>query len=90
MKCHPRNDDRDKVKMTKTIEAIDNMLTFSIGYFPFKVNTDHAGYEEGDEKAPFFSETYLYNLMGKDGARTVLSYIRKLCDIVGIDKERLP
>ncbi len=38
---------------------------------------DHDGemYEEGDENAPFFSESYLYNLLGKEDARTVLAYL---------------
>ena len=71
-------------KLISINDAVNKLLHFSIGYFPFKVNTDYAGYEEGDEKTPFFSEAYLYNLIGKDAARTVLSYVQRLCDVVGI------
>ena len=31
------------------------------------------GYEKGDELAPFFSEAFLYNLLGKEDARTLLA-----------------
>lgn len=42
-------------------------------------------YAEGDENAPFFSEAFLYNLMGKDDARTVLGIITRLCEVAGVD-----
>jgi hypothetical protein len=35
------------------------------------------GYEKGDEDAPFYTEAYLYNLLGKEDARTLLMYERK-------------
>lgn len=73
-------------KLANIEDAIEELLNFSIGHFPIMADSDHAGYEKGDEKAPFFSEAYLYNLMGKEEARTVLSYIRRLCDAVGIPK----
>ena len=34
------------------------------------------GYTEGDEESPFFSESYLYPLMGKEDARTVLAMLK--------------
>jgi hypothetical protein len=42
-------------------------------------------YAEGDEFAPFFSEAFLYNLVGKDEARTILSLIRELCAAAGME-----
>lgn len=42
------------------------------------------GYSPGDEKAPFFSESFLYPLFGKDAARTVLAYVdgvRRVVDL---------
>jgi len=42
-------------------------------------------YAEGDEKAPFFTEAFLYNLLGKDDARTVLSIIRRLSLLAGVE-----
>jgi hypothetical protein len=42
-------------------------------------------YSKGDEDAPFFSESYLYPLLGKEDARTVLSYINNLMRFQGLD-----
>jgi hypothetical protein len=42
-------------------------------------------YTEGDEHAPFFSEAFLYNLLGKDEARSVLDIIRRLCRLAGVE-----
>lgn len=42
-------------------------------------------YGEGDEAAPFFSEAFLYNLLGKEDARSVLSIIRRLCALAGVE-----
>jgi hypothetical protein len=42
-------------------------------------------YEEGDELRPFFTEAFLYNLMGKDEARSVLSIIRRLSNLAGVE-----
>lgn len=41
-------------------------------------------YEEGNEYAPFFTEAYLYNLLGKSDARTLLSLLKKALGIKGI------
>lgn len=39
-------------------------------------------YEEGDEYAPFFSETFLYNLVGKDSARSILGLVRQIKELL--------
>jgi hypothetical protein len=41
-------------------------------------------YGEGDERAPFFTEAFLYNLLGKDDARSVLGLLRQLCELAGV------
>lgn len=41
-------------------------------------------YSEGDEFAPLFSEAFLYNLLGKDDARSVLAIIRRLFVAAGV------
>lgn len=41
-------------------------------------------YAEGDENAPFFSEAFLYNLLGKDEARSVLAIVRRLSKLAGV------
>lgn len=42
-------------------------------------------YEENDENAPFFSEAFLYNLVGKEDARTILGLIEHLARAAGVD-----
>ena len=42
-------------------------------------------YSEGDEEAPFFSEAFLYNLVGKDEARSILGIVRRLCVLAGVE-----
>jgi len=44
-------------------------------------------FTEGDEDQPFFSEAYLYNLLGKEDARTLLALMRQLCKSLGIEAE---
>lgn len=43
------------------------------------------GYSKGDEDQPFFSEAYLYNLVGKDDARTILGTLHHLMKFMGVD-----
>ena len=47
----------------------------------FELPKDSKMYEEGDESSPFFSETYLYNLLGKEDARTLLSLLKKVLGV---------
>lgn len=42
-------------------------------------------YSEGDENAPFFSEAFLYSLLGKENARSVLALINNLVRQAGLD-----
>ena len=44
----------------------------------------HGGYEDGDENRPFFTEGFLYNLLGKEDARSVLGIMRRLCALAGV------
>jgi len=41
-------------------------------------------YTPGDEDAPFFSEAYLYTLLGKEDARSLLSRMRELAQALGV------
>lgn len=49
------------------------------------IEDDSGMYAEGDENAPFFTETFLYNLLGKDEARSVLSIVRRLSVLAGVE-----
>lgn len=44
-------------------------------------------YDIGDAKQPFFSEAYLYNLLGKEDARTLLALMRRLCRTLDIEND---
>lgn len=62
-------------------EEIDvkKLLSWTPSYPDMKnvFNKKNEMYERGDEKAPFFSEAYLYNLLGKEDARTLLALMRR-------------
>ena len=42
-------------------------------------------YSKGDEEMPFISEAFLYTLLGKDDARTLMAMINHLLRLVGFD-----
>lgn len=46
-------------------------------------------YAEGDEKMPFFTERFLYPLLGKEDARTVLAVVNNLLRAAGLDPHAL-
>jgi hypothetical protein len=45
-----------------------------------------AYYRKGDETAPFMSEAFLYNLLGKEDARTLLALVNQFADAAGLDR----
>lgn len=50
----------------------------------------HSGITKAEmKKVPFFSETYLYGLLGKEDARTLLARMRRVCEAAGFDMESL-
>jgi len=61
------------------------LLRLKLESAPLRGFKSSGGYSKGDEDAPFFSESYLYNLVGKDDARTVLGYLRHLAKMAGLD-----
>ena len=62
----------------------DMLLFVPEGGFPMEEGVYGESREELAD-APFFSEAYLYALMGKDQARTVLSFIGALCRALGYE-----
>ena len=55
--------------------------------YPPKVWGNDRMFIKGDDKCPFFSEAYLYNLLGKQDARTLLALMRQLCKSLGIEND---
>lgn len=71
------------------IKAAKELIKWCPNDFPYPSTIKKSGmYEEGDEEAPFFSEAYLYNLMGKGNARTILGLLNGLLKTVGINSYR--
>lgn len=68
-------------------EACEKLAEYSPRCLPESCMNEEDGYEEGDEDAPFFSEGYLYNLLGKDDARTLLALMRPVWEAAGIETE---
>jgi len=70
----------------QTAEPLKELLKWTPEYFDATEFKKSEGYEEGDEQAPFFSEAFLYNLLGKEDARTLLSLMKRALGIKGIGK----
>lgn len=48
---------------------------------------DHPFKGKPDEDVPFFTEAYLYDLFGKDAARTILVYVRGVLRAAGVPEK---
>lgn len=48
----------------------------------------NSGYSEFDEYAPFLTEAFLYNSVGKDTARSILARVRTITDFLGLTDTR--
>jgi hypothetical protein len=64
---------------TAAVEELGKFLKWVPEYTPH--NDD---YGKTDRDAPFVSESYLYNLLGKDEARTVLAYLGSIARALGL------
>ncbi len=61
------------------------MQKYVYGHKPMQFNRKNLYYRAGDEKAPFYSEAFLYPLLGKDDGRTVCYSFEGLCRMVGLE-----
>lgn len=62
----------------QTKDTVKDLYNFKPEFFGCPSAFKKSGYyTEGDEDAPFFSESFLYNLLGKDDARTLLHLLEK-------------
>ena len=79
---------QEQKQRIKSTEEIKELLHWVPEGVPLKrisriVNGSMA-YVDGDSEASFFSEAYLYNLLGKEDARTLLALIGQAFASVGI------
>lgn len=71
-------------------DILKHLLTLRVDSFPsILFDEKNEFYSEGDENAPFFSEAFLYVLLGKDDARTVLYNIEAVVRACGMDPHKL-
>ena len=72
----------------KILDQAIQLLGFTPGGFPFEKTAygdDPKDPETGvHDDCPFFTESYLYSLLGKEEARTVLSLVGSLLEAAGI------
>lgn len=81
--------ERIKVGNSGALIALTRFATWVPGMFPFKQNADGADPTNDKlERAPFVSENYLYNLLGKEDARTFLALFNDLCQAIGVEHYR--
>jgi hypothetical protein len=69
------------------LEAAVKLRSLRLGAFPSAVRAEakkQGFYEAEDEKQPFFSEAYLYTLLGKEDARTVLALWKRVVTALGM------
>lgn len=70
-----------------TPEGVDlkaiSKINYPTKYFPRKEYGEIC--TEEDTKQPFFSEAYLYNLLGKEDARTVMCLLKAALESVGVE-----
>ena len=68
-----------------TDEAVEELLAWTPSYVTecFK---ESPHYDEGDEDAPFFTEAFLYNLLGKSDGRTLLRLLRDALGLKAVGK----
>lgn len=73
--------------------AAMHLLNIKLGHFGMAHDTivkkEGSYYQEGDENAPFYSEAYLYSLLGKEDARTILYSLQNLIRADGLDPNEL-
>ena len=59
-------------------DTVKELWNFKPEHFGLPDSFKNSGYyQKGDENAPFFTESFLYNLLGKYDARTLLYLLEK-------------
>ena len=77
--------DQERDEMRDAVKRMMRMRMESNAVGPFLKT--QAGYTPGDESAPFFSEKFLYPLLGKSDARTVLAILKRVIKATGLFKQ---
>lgn len=65
---------------------LKKMKEYVYGAKPLTFTRKNPYYRRGDERAPFYSEAFMYALLGKEEGRTVGYAFGRLCDLVGLER----
>lgn len=66
-------------------DKIRRMQKFACEGRPSQFSKKNPYYRKGDEKAPFYSEAFLYVLLGKEDARSVLYPFEEIGRMLGLE-----
>lgn len=66
-------------------DLVKYLVTWTPECIPESFNKDNYYYRDGDEQGPFFTEGYLYTLLGKEDARTLLYTFARLLEAMDIN-----
>ena len=75
-----------KVQIAQIRRDLVRMRKYVYGTKPMGFTRKNPYYRKGDEKAPFYSEAFLYPLLGKEDGRTVCYSFDRLCELVGLER----
>jgi hypothetical protein len=89
VKCTRCNAKIDHVCNADLRRIFVDALRIKTGLPPLKGFKSSPYYSKGDEDAPFYSEAFLYPLLGKEEARTVLYHFHYLIKACGFDPQQL-
>lgn len=68
----------ERARVAKALSIVKNMFEFKPDFQPDEVKKDPD--VKNGERIPFYTETYLYHLIGKDDARSVLYRAERLLE----------
>lgn len=78
--------------VTRVRDLVERMMKFKVEWPDslLKAHAKASGYprsvvDKGDGVAPFYSEVFLYPLLGKEDARSVLYPMEELARVLGVD-----
>ena len=78
-----------KIDAKRLAEALDDLRKWVPEGVPEEVRKDAEECGEDPTGIPFFTEAFLYPLLGKEDARSLLGRMRRLCDAAGIPGYRV-
>lgn len=73
-----RTESKEEIRMFALQRAVQALEEYKCEFKPSSFNSRNPFYEKGNEEAEFISEGFLYPLLGKEDARSVLSRVQRI------------